>query len=494
MTAERRARLWSFVRTAVMVIAFGGMVVAVDRLIRSYSYDQLAAALTSLPATVIALAIGVLGVQYGLLIVREWLAVDYAGRRALGPGRTALAALVARSLSTLGVATITGAGLRLRVYSGWGLTSADVVKVTAYNELGYFVGLAAQVAVAFTLLPVPAMLATSLGGWLVRVIGLAAAAAVIAFVIWCARGPTTLKIRTLAIPVPSPVQVAGAVVLPVVDLFLGAAIVHLCLPSGLALGYLDVVVIALLATIAGSLTQIPAGLGVIEGMVLLFADAPDAAPAVVAGLLVRRIITNLLPVVVGALLLVIIEVRRRPSTPCPDWLAETTATVLATLAFIVGVIVMVLSSSPLGDRLGDAGQAIALAVGTGILFVSRGLVRRSRRAWRITVGLVLARALVGLVVPPPLLVVAILVLLGVLLALSRRVFTEHGVVDESPRWWIAFAMALAGTGWTAARFDGRDVTTHVIVSAGVMLGVAAVVVSALIVRIVQARRERRAAG
>lgn len=477
-----------------MVVAFAGMVFAIDHLVRSYSYDEIETALSSLPAWVILASLGLLAADHALLCVREWLAIDYAGRRDLGPARTALASVVSRSLSTLGVASITGLGLRLRIYSGWGLDTGDVAKVTTYDELTFVVGLASQCAFVFGLLPVPPALAAWIPVVLVRAIGIAAAGLIVAYVVVCARGPREIRIRSLAIPVPMPKQIAGTILIPVVDLVLGALIVHLCLPSGLALGLSDIVVVCLISSVAGSLTQIPAGLGVLESFTLMFARAPDAEAAIIGGLLVRRIITNLVPIVVGGVLLGGIELRRRPDTPRPEWLAESTAVVLSTFTFLVGVIVMVLSTSPLSDHLGDLGQAAALASGTGILFLSRGLVLRSRRAWQITFALVLARAIVGVVVPPSLFVSGTLLALGLLLVLSRTVFDEHHrLVDGSPRWWIAFAIAIAGTAWSAFVLDGRHVTPRVVVRGGVMLAVTAVVVASLAVHVLRSRRQRRRA-
>jgi uncharacterized membrane protein YbhN (UPF0104 family) len=488
VTPERKKRLFAWGRNALMVAAFGGMAFAIDKLIRTYSYDQIADALSAMPLWAIVGAIAVVTFQHFVSVVREWVAVGYAHKREVGFANTALASVVARSLSTLGVPSITGVGLRLRLYGGWGLDNADVARITTYNELVFLVGVVAQFAVVFTALPVPPALESWVGGTAVRAIGIGAVVLCVGFVALCARGPAELRIRSFAIPVPNSAQLAGVFVFPVADLLLDAVIVKLCLPSVVPLGYTDVVVVCLLASIAGSLTQIPGGLGVLEGTVLLFAPGDALAPAIIGALLGRRIITNLLPIVVGAGLLVTLEMKRRPSTPRPEWLVEATAGALATFTFVVSVIVMLLAASSRGERLGDVGQIVALAAGTAGLFVARGLQQRSRRAWWVTVALVAVRSLAGFLSPPPVLVIVILVVLALLLTLSRDLFDDqHRVSERSFGWPIAIGLVLAGTAWVGFGFEGHHATTKFLVGAGVMLAVAAFCAGILVVLVRRAR-------
>ncbi len=492
MRPETRKRALWWAKTALMVIAFAGMLVALDRLIRSYSLEQVIDALGALPWWVVALAALVLVAQHGLLIVREWLAVRYAHRAELGLARTALASVVSRSLSTLGVASITGVGLRLHIYGGWGLDGGDVARITTYNEVTYAVGLTAQVAVVLGVLPVPPALAGWVGVPLVRLIGAAGAALMIAYLVWCLRRGRDLKIRSLVITVPRGEELAGQVLLPLADRFLGAAIVWLCLSDDAGLGYLDVVTICFLAAVAGSLTQIPAGLGILEGMMVLFVPDAAEAPGLIAGLLVARILTNLAPVVVGSILLVILEVSRRRDSARPEGRAETTATALAALTFLAGLFVMVTGVSPLAHRFGEVGRLVIVAVGTGLLFVARGLERRSRRAWQIVLGLVIARAVAIAVVVPPWPILVVLVLLAVLLIASHRVFAEDRyVVDAAPGWWIAFAMAIAGTVWLAIEYQGKQVTDVVVLRGAAMLAVVSITGALVIAHLIARRRKKR---
>ncbi len=488
MTPEHRKRIVWWGKRVLTLLVFGVMIVALDRLIRAYSYDEIATALTNMSPPVVLGAIGVLAIQNGFSIVREWLAVGYAGRTELGVNRIALASVVSRSLSTLGFASITGVGLRLHVYAGWGVTAGEVAEIAVYDNSTFLVGLASQFGLTFTLFPIPRALADSLGAALVRAIGVLALVLVAAYVGWSKRGHE-LRIRTFVIPVPRSRELLGQICLPIIDLALTALMCQLCLPAGLGLGYFDVMIACQVASIASSVSQIPAGIGVLEGTMLLFVGKPEVAPAIIAGLFVYRIITNLLPIVVGAVLLVGMEVRRHATVVRPAFHGEVTATMLAALTFVVGAVVMIVSASPVGGRFGEIGRVLAIAAGSGMLFVARGLQRRSKVAWWVALGLLVIRVIVGFTIQPALYVIAVLVVVGGLLALSRSVFAEtHHPVVASPRWWIAAAMVLSATLWTAFVTNDRQVTPTIVAEGGAMIGVAAIALASAVVGVLRRRR------
>jgi len=489
MTPDLRRRLVSWARTALIVLVFGVMVFALNRLLRAYSYEEIATAIAQTSPVVILAALGVLVVQQSFHVVREWLALGYAGRGDLGKARIAFAAVVSRSLSALGFSSITGIGLRLHIYERWGVHAGEVGKLAIYDNEVFLVGLASQFGFAFTLLPIPQTLSSSLGDPAVRLIGLAALLLVVLFAGWSRRG-RELRIWKLVIRAPNTRELLGEILLPVIDLALTAAIVTLCLPDGLGVSYVHVITICLIASVASSITQVPAGIGVLEGTMLVFVDRPDAAAPVIAGLFVYRLITNLIPILVGAVLLVGLELRgRSEAVERPTRLAEATATMLAAVTFVTGAVVMVVSASPAGGRLGGLGQVLAVAAGTGMLFVARGLQHHSMAAWRVALGALILRAIVGFAIQPASRVIVVVIVVGGLLVCSRRVFTAPPrTVPRSSRWWIASGTVLAGTLWVAFVANGRHVTPAVYAEAGAMLGVAALAVASAVAALVRRRR------
>jgi lysylphosphatidylglycerol synthetase-like protein (DUF2156 family) len=157
----------------------------------------------------------------------------------------------------------------------------------------------------------------------------------------------------------------------------------------------------------------------------------------------------------------------------------------------------VLSASPAGDRLGEAGQILAVAMGSGMLFVARGLQRHSRNAWRVALVLLVLRTVFALWTQQPMrFTLAILIVVGGLLWLSRAVFSDRKplFVPPTPQWWIAAGMVFAGTMWSAFVASGRDLTPRVAFYFGAMLGVAAIVLATVTITFVRQRRMARIAA
>jgi phosphatidylglycerol lysyltransferase len=485
-------------RSTLMVVVFGGMVFALDRILRSYSYADVVDGFARVTLVQVAIAIGLVAIQYALLAWREWLAVGYAGRRDLGARRTALASMIARPLSALGVATITGLGLRARIYGAWGFTTRDLGLVTAYNELTYYVGIVAMCGVVFTVSRVPWPPTVTI--WLppTQIVGVLGLVALAAYVAWCIRrGERPIRIRTVEVPVPGRFLLAAQLVLPVIDLGLSAGIVYAMLPASAGLPYLELVAVCLVANLASSASQVPAGLGVFEAVMLQFV-APTADHSVVLGaLVVRRLITHLLPIGVGAVLLIGLELRRRPQHR-HDWHDDTIATWLSVLTFASGVVLLVFGVEPqIRGALaphGAPGPLLMFVVGVVMLIVARGLQHRTRRAWWAAISLLAVRGVVELAMGAHGYVMAILVAQVTILLACRRVFSERGVVlhAEVASWWAAFAMAIIGAIGVAMFADGElsQLGALKLVTAVVIASIAGGVVG---YRVAQHRRALRAA-
>jgi phosphatidylglycerol lysyltransferase len=478
---------------AIGVVVFAGMLYGLDRMIRAFRYRDLVDALGVMTPQTVAVALALLVAQHLLLAVREGLAVAYAGHRELGVGRIAVASIVSRSLSLLGIGPVTGFGLRYRIYTGWGLSTADVGRITAYNELTYYVGLAATLGVVLTFrdVPLPARLAGTLPS--TRVVGALALAAHVGYLAWCVRHRGPLRLRKLVIDVPHGVPLAAQSVLHLADTALGAAVAYACLPP-CGLSFPAFVAIFLIGGVIGSISQVPGGLGVFEAVVLFFVGGAASPTAVLAGLLVRRALTNLVPLGVGAALLLGLELRRNRAAPHPHpWLPEILSTTIAVVTFAAGVLLLVLAASPtehgLLARAGLHGDLALVGLGLVTLFVARGLQHRRRRAWHLAVGLLAARAGLALIAGPSWLALAVIAPTAALLLACRRFFVEGGVAFEDHAGWrVALLMALAGTTWVGFYAAGDQWSQAVVVRTAAAIAALALATGVAVARVAARRR------
>jgi phosphatidylglycerol lysyltransferase len=480
---------------ATVAIALG-LGFGLSRLLRTFDYDDVVLGLSAVPPLRIALAVAVLVASYGLYVVRERIAVNFAGHSTLSTPHVAVATLISRSLSTLGLATVTGFALRLRIYAGYGLDSGAVGRVTVYNESTYYVGLVAAFAMVLSLGQLPPM--TS-GHWHlppVQWIGAAAAAVIIGYVVWSVRRTRSLHIRSFELPPMSRGQLAAQLTLPVIDTFFGGLITWMLLPAGAGLSWFGMVTIYLLAGVVGAVSQVPGGLGVFETSVLAFVP-PAAHPATLAALLVRRAIVNLLPIAVGTVMLIGFsftgQVRRRPNRVATEFARDA----LAIATFAASVLSLIAAAVPrhngLTERVGPVAQAVVFAAGVATLIASRGLQLGRHRSWALCVALFALRTVAAIASGPhvPSLVVAATML--VLLLVARHAFAgEGGAFDIDRSWFVAWLVALIGITWVADAHPDSMGTEVRARTAGIIV-VAAIVVGVVMRRALPAavRRRRR---
>lgn len=471
------------VRPAITVVMFAIMVAGLRRLLGTFDQDAIVAAYERTPWSAMLAAVGLLVVQYGFYVGREVMAVAFAGRSDLSRARVALASLVSRSLSTLGLATITGFALRFRLYRSWGLARDDVTRLSLYNESMYYIGLVASCAAVFLLVDVPPLLAIDVVIPAPRLIGVAAAALVVVYLVLNARRDHALKIRSFTLPVVRGSQLAAQIALPLVDLAVSAALVWMLLPASAGLSLGATAAACFLGAVVGSLSQVPGGLGVFETVVLQFVP-PAVHAEVLAALLIRRVIVSLVPVAVGTVVLVAYEILRTGPVPTDSWPRQTLATAIALTAFAAGVLLMVAASLRLGGPiagLGAGAHALVFAIGFSTLLVARGLHLGRARSWSFAMALFGARALLALAAGPdvPALMLAG-AMLGLLLAGRRAFHSPPDERDDDAAWFAAFSIAIGGVTFIAVVADPDEVTRAAAVRAAGVVSVLAIAVAAWI--------------
>lgn len=225
---------------------------------------------------------------------------DLVGRRLTGHHLS-----VARTLGTAAIsyafnlnvgAWIGSIGMRLRLYSRWGLSAPTVMRIVAHsivtNWLGYLWVGGAVLLWAPPRLPEAWMLPDTDTG--LRAIGLAMVSAALAYLALCRfshRRELTLRGHTLTLPGVRLAAVQAAA--GGANWLLIGAIVWTLL--GGRIDYPTVLGVMLLAAVAGIVTHVPANLGVLEAVVVVALGARLPAPELLAAVLAYRATYFLLP-------------------------------------------------------------------------------------------------------------------------------------------------------------------------------------------------------
>ncbi|MFL5582239.1 MAG: lysylphosphatidylglycerol synthase domain-containing protein, partial [Gemmatimonadaceae bacterium] len=355
------------------------------------------------------LAAAATALDYLLLSVYDLLALRYAGR-ALPYPRVVFTSFVSYAFgNNVGLALVSSSSVRLRLYSQWGLSAVEIARIVAFTASQLWAGLLPMVGIALLAgVPVP------LPGWAARMFGVAALAAIGAYLALAAGGGRAVSLKGLSLPLPGLPLAAAQVAVSALDWALAALVLHLLLPAGAPLSFAQLLGLFVAAQLAGLASQVPGGLGVFDSIVLAALSPAIPAPAVLSSLLAYRLIYSLAPFVLAFGLLVAHEVvtgragvRRfmrgahASFAPVVPWLA-------AAASLLAGSVLLVSGATPaVADRVRVLRRALPLPVvelshllgsliGTGLLLLARGLARRLDGAWVIAIGLLAAGAAASL--------------------------------------------------------------------------------------------------
>lgn len=278
------------------------------RAAREVDWTQVGHALASFDARTLALALLLTLASYGVYSGYDLAARRYA-EHALPARQVLLVAAIAYAFALNIGAAVGGAGFRLRMYSRAGLGVGRITRiigfVVATNWLGYTVLAGALFASGAMVPPV----AWRIGTPGLQALGVALLAVAAAYFTACrVSHGRVFHVRGHHFRLPSMRLATLQAALATTNWALMGTLLWLLLPQvpwPLALGAL------LLASVATALAHIPAGIGVLEAVVVAVLGGTHPAPQLLAGLLAYRAFYYLLPLLVAALAFAASEWRTR---------------------------------------------------------------------------------------------------------------------------------------------------------------------------------------
>jgi uncharacterized membrane protein YbhN (UPF0104 family) len=304
-TSTARRRLLG---AAVSLLLFAGAVYVLHAELRDHPLREILAELRSFSP--LRLILSLAATVLGFLALAGYDAISLAalGRR-LPFRRVAFAAFLGYAFAnSLPLSVVTGAAVRYRLYSQWGIARADAARVITLNTITYVVGLLASAGLAFALQPVlvPGFLRLPLRS--ARPLGFACLAVVAGYLVWSSRKGGDLKIWRWDLPRPSFGRALAQIGVSFADWVFSGAALYVLLPHRVPFHVFFAVF--LLGQIAGLVAQVPAGLGVFEAVMLWGLTPALRTASVLIGLVAYRLVYFLLPLTLAAATWVVREGRR----------------------------------------------------------------------------------------------------------------------------------------------------------------------------------------
>ncbi len=436
--------------------------------LRHYSYRQVLDQFRSLPAGLIGLALLLTAASYAILTGYDTLGLWYA-RNKLAYRRTALASFVGYAFSnTVGYSLISGGSVRLRLYSGWGLSAVAITKVIAFCSVTFWLGFLTLAGVVFNVEPVIVPAALHLPFASARALGVLFLVIVAGIVVASFVRKEPIRVRGLELPTPTPRLVAALLVISVLDWTTVGAVLFVLLPPGSGLSFAGFLGIFLLGQLVGIASQVPGGLGVFETVMLVLLAPHLPAAAVLGSLLAFRIVYYVVPLAAAALLLAAHELAlrreglQRVAKVFGKWAPNVVPQALAITSFIGGAILLFSGATPtLHSRLAFLRDFIPLPVvelshfvgsvaGATLLVIAQGLQRRLDGAYLLTVSLLSTGIVVSLLKGLDWEEAgALAIMLAALLPCRSHFYRKTSLTREwlSPVWIAAIVLVLLASVW-----------------------------------------------
>jgi phosphatidylglycerol lysyltransferase len=380
----------------------------VQKEFRSLSMADIRNSLAAIPPLTLWIAAGWTLLAYAVLTIYDRLGSVYAGYP-VSYARTSLASFCAYTLAhNLGFAAVSGAAVRYRFYAAWGLPPLAIAKVVAFTSLTFGLGGFALGGLVLLVEPevVPG-LGEHVPHWAMNLIGLAMWALVIAYVT-LSRIRSHVTIFKHRIDLPGFRMAVAQTTLASVDVAVTAMIFYVLLPEAEGLTFLRFLGIYVAAYTAGIAASLPGGIGVFDGAILI-GLAPWLTPAQVVGaLLLFRLYYYIVPLFLAGILFAGFEIAQRRHVLVRFAAEQRVADALevpaiAGLVSLGGALLIFVGALPAGGTAVAewAGYEAAVAshfaaslIGSLLLVMGYGLLRRLTLAWGAGIVLLIVGALI----------------------------------------------------------------------------------------------------
>ncbi len=445
--------LKKFVRHLPALVGVGllfGAIYVVQMEFRSLKMDDIAAALAAIPVLALVFSFFWTFMSYYVLTFYDLLGTIYAGHR-VAYLRVCFASFCAYTLShNLGFAAVSGAAVRYRLYSHWGLTAMQIAKLVAFCSLTFALGGLVLGGVVLFLEPgaVP-FFGERLPRWAMYLIGAAMWAVVIGYVT-LSRVVGSFRILGHTIELPGFRLALSQVVLATVDVIMTATIFYALLPHADGLTLLRFMAVYLTSYTAGLAANLPGGIGVFDTVMLVGLSPWLDAPVIVGAIVVFRLYYYIIPLFIAGAMFAGNEllvrggsmmrgVRTLAGWSEPDFpiaIATGAVALSGTLLMSVGMLApppeFTWIDNELQQIVGRAGQFVPSLIGAGLLVFAVGLSRRVHLAWSATLAFLLVGAAFSFAQGQRLWVGAVLLVVMALIAPFHRAFYRHARLLSGP--------------------------------------------------------------
>jgi uncharacterized membrane protein YbhN (UPF0104 family) len=299
---------WHRIGAVASIVVLALAAFTLYRLLKNIDFEKVMVALKATAPEAIGAAGLCVALGYISVTLYDYFALHTIGKKHV-PYRTAsFASFTAFSIGhNLGATVFTAGAVRFRIYSAFGLTIIDVAKIAFITGLTFWLGNAFMLGGVLAYAPEAASSITHLPAWANRSLGILGLAVILSYVFWLMAKPRAFGKDNWQITLPNARMTSIQIAIGVLDLGFGALAMYVLLPATPSIELPVLVVIFVIATLAGYLSHTPGSLGVFDAAMLLALTQYEKEP-LVAALLSFRLIYFILPFALAVIALGIREI------------------------------------------------------------------------------------------------------------------------------------------------------------------------------------------
>jgi phosphatidylglycerol lysyltransferase len=235
--------------------------------LRAVTWHEITGDVLATPPSHLLLALALTVLNYLVLTGYDLLAFRYVGK-VLPRWHVAGAAFLAYAIShTVGFAMLSGASVRYRFYSRWGVTAEELSRIVFSYSVTFWLGLSALGGLSFVVSALPGMQDLP-GHQLIAPVGWGLMLAVAGYLLATVVRREPLRVHGFTVPLPGPALAGQQLLVSAIDWALAGAVLYVLLPPS-PLSFLTFLGSFLVAILLGMVSHVPGGVGVFEGLMVL---------------------------------------------------------------------------------------------------------------------------------------------------------------------------------------------------------------------------------
>ena len=237
-------------------------------------------------------------VNYLILGSYDFISTRIIGEKTLKYPRILLSAFICYAVTLNIGAFVGGMGFRYRIYSGWKIPKKKIPLIILFSTLSNWVGYTLLAGILFLTQFENIQKLLGLPQWLTTVLGIVSLSIVITYFILCKNQYET-KVKNIHFAFPSLSVAFLQLALSCIQWSILSLIIYVFLNGlGADAGFGQVMFAFLVSSIAGVLTHIPSGIGVLESIFLRM-DPEVADSTILVALICYRVIYYLIPLMLA---------------------------------------------------------------------------------------------------------------------------------------------------------------------------------------------------